>query len=239
MDTPQSNAPQNETSQSNAPQNDAPQNETSQNNKPQNDDKKQTKKQTIAGIIGGLIVIIFFVNLCSGGYDPQNAPFGDEENLAYHKKYCNSHDINNGYACNQVGIKYITMHDEENGILYYEKGCNLKFGVACLNLGNTYLNNNDNIKAAKYFKKACDYSRYDDGKGCYMFGSLHLKLYKNESTTFEYYKKACDKHYGEGCYAVGLNYAVGDGVVKNMDIAKDYFKKGCKYGHKSSCDELR
>lgn len=226
-----------DTTQNNEPQNNSPQNDTSQNNTPQNDDKKQTKKQTIAGIIGGLIVIIFLVNLCSGdGYDPQNAPFGDEENLAYHKKYCNSRDRNNGYACNQVGIKYIKMRDKNNGILYYEKGCNLKFGTACLNLGNTYLNN-DNIKAAEYFKKACDYGHYDEGEGCYLFGALHLN--KDKSITFEYYKKACDKHYGEGCYAVGLHYAAGEGVIMNMTTAKDYFKKGCKYGHKSSCNELR
>lgn len=218
-------------------QNNAPQNETSQNNKPQNDDKKQTKKQTIAGIICGLIGIVILVNLCSGDvYDPQNAPFGDEENLAYHKKYCNSNDRNNGYACNQVGIKYITMHDEENGIFYYKKSCDLKFGVSCLNLGNTYLHN-DKIKAAEYFKKACDYGRFDEGEGCYMFGALHLT--KDKSITFEYYKKACDRHYGEGCYDVGLYYAVGEGVTKSMTTAKDYFKKGCKYGHKSSCNELR
>lgn len=114
----------------------------------------------VLGIIGGIIVLLILVNLCSSGddYDPNNAPLDPKSALEYHNKYCNK---NVARACNMVIVLSNDNGQPYEACLAAKKSCALNDPTGCGILGIYYLFGKDCVdkdldKAIKYLKMSCD-----------------------------------------------------------------------------------
>ncbi|MCI6343253.1 MAG: sel1 repeat family protein [Campylobacter sp.] len=54
----------------------------------------------------------------------------------------------------------------------------------------------------------------------------------------ELYKKACDGGNMSGCFNLGIMYANGNGVEKDLGKAAELFKKACDSGNMRGCHNL-
>jgi TPR repeat protein len=53
-----------------------------------------------------------------------------------------------------------------------------------------------------------------------------------------YHRRACQAEHGEGCYLVGINYQYGDGVEKDLGLAKELYGLACEYGYEDGCGSM-
>jgi len=210
--------------------NETPKTETSQTETPHAEAPKTDnikRKNIIAGIVVGLSVIVL-MNLCSDGYDPDDAPFGDD-GLAYHIKYC---DSGVGEACNRAGNYQTSQKKHSEALRLYKRGCELNAEAACYNLAHKYEYGSGT--AVEYLQKSCDL-RF--GKACTELSTFYYNSDKNRS--FEYAQKACDYKDGNGCDRLGTFYLVGNGVAPNRDKAMKLFRKGCNLGGEDACSSYK
>ncbi|MCI6564383.1 tetratricopeptide repeat protein, partial [Campylobacter sp.] len=71
---------------------------------------------------------------------------------------------------------------------------------------------------------------YEQGKAFY-----NNKEYDKAA---ELYKKACDGGNMSGCFNLGIMYANGNGVEKDLGKAVELFKKACDGGNMRGCHNL-
>jgi len=67
---------------------------------------------------------------------------------------------------------------------------------------------------------------YDDGKEGVSIDNWQAS---------KYYRKACDLGSAKGCAFLGMMYANGEGVSKDLNIAINYLDKGCSKGYQKAC----
>ena len=62
---------------------------------------------------------------------------------------------------------------------------------------------------------------------------------KDYSKAIHFYRKACDLDNGLACNNLGVLYHKGEGVKKNIPMARIYFDKACKLNNEYGCSNLR
>lgn len=77
---------------------------------------------------------------------------------------------NDSVSCVKLGAYYdLVEKNNEKGLIYYKKSCELSLGIGCFVVGNNYHNNKNYEMAKKYFKKGCLLG--DDGS-CVMYNKI-------------------------------------------------------------------
>lgn len=155
-------------------------------------------------------------------------------------------EANNGEACRLAGYAYEkgegATKDVSLAVKYYEKGCNLNDGMACNNLAVVYNDGKgvakNSSKANKLFIKACD--ELNIKVACSSAGVVYFNQGRYLSAK-KSWEKGCDNGKGPmgNCSNVGVMYATGRGVQRNLNTAKKYFKMDCDKGSKSACQNMR
>ena len=62
---------------------------------------------------------------------------------------------------------------------------------------------------------------------------------KDYSKAVHFYRKACELDNGVGCNNLGVLYSKGEGVKKNVPMARIYYDKACKLNNPTGCSNLR
>ena len=52
-----------------------------------------------------------------------------------------------------------------------------------------------------------------------------------------FYTKACNRKHASACYNLGALYHLGEGVLKDKQVAKRYFDYSCEFGDKEGCGD--
>ena len=155
-------------------------------------------------------------------------------------------EANNGEACRRAGYAYMegkgATKDASLAVKYYEKGCNLNDGMACNNLAVAY-NYGEGVaknssKANELYIKACD--KLNIKVACSSAGTVYFNQGRYLSAK-KSWEKGCDNGKGPvgNCSNVGVMYATGKGVQRNLTTAKKYFKMDCDKGIKAACRNMR
>ncbi len=85
----------------------------------------------------------------------------------------------------------------------------------------------DDDKALRWFEKA---ARSGSEKGMFYYGKL-LTMKGELKKSFAEYQKSAAMGYAPALYRLGIIYAKGVGVDKNLTLADDYFLKAAARGH--------
>ena len=93
-------------------------------------------------------------------------------------------------------------------------------------------------------KSRLDYScNLGNSINCFSLGWNYAKgkngYTKDYSKAIDFYRKACDLDYGPACNNLGVLYANGEGINKNVPIARIYYDKACKLNNEQGCSNLR
>lgn len=161
--------------------------------------------------------------------------------------------------CMKLASSYENNGSLDNANDFYQKACNLKSGKACFILAN---NLKDLFQEDKY-KLSCElgvaegctaygillYERKEEDEsvkylklgctknsklGCRAMGNFYMKNQKFFKAN-ENYKQACNLRDGFSCNQIGIDYAQGIAVRKDIEKARDYFGLACDYKNKSGC----
>ncbi|RAX58370.1 hypothetical protein CCZ01_02840 [Helicobacter monodelphidis] len=171
-----------------------------------------------------------------------------DDAIAYAQAACNA---GNATACGALGNLYSSdleeMKNKKNLKLAadaYFRACQGNVGAACFYLGVFHSNGTgvqQNYHSAKgFFARACE---LNDPEGCDALGNFFAnpdpKINPKQDYTqaATYYLKSCNSEKGAmSCFKLGTLYELGQGVKKDITIAKDFYGKSCKLGNTNGCD---
>ena len=118
---------------------------------------------------------------------------------------------------------------------YFEKAAKLNDGQACSYLGDYYrlgtIEDKNGLKALEYYKKAIEnkfYGAYSNMGLLYWFGCPCLE--QNGKLAIDYFNKAVEHGRSRAKYFLGLIYAEGKIVAKDIDKAISYYIEAGKEG---------
>ena len=149
-------------------------------------------------------------------------------------------------GCQEVAILYLDENTEtgnKKAMKALRKACFMGSKRECFKVGQIYeigkIGVTKNItKAKEFYQKAC--SNYLP-EACAKLGtepiSFSPKPYKDVKSkrTFE---AQCNNNDYWACYRLGDMYHRGQGVTKNLDLAKKYYTKSCSGDYYESCFNL-
>ena len=92
----------------------------------------------------------------------------------------------------------------------------------------------DKEQAIKYLEEAGD-----NATAQYYLGDYYRAIMRNNVEAFKSYMKAADKEYTIAEFQTGFMYEMGDGIARNIDLAKEYYSKAAKKGNKEAITMLR
>lgn len=147
--------------------------------------------------------------------------------FSYYQKSC---DLNDGYACSNLGTMYWSgqgvTQDYSTAKKYFEKSCSIGNSAGCSNLSLFYergiLVPYDLDKAEDYAKLACDLDKKCCANlGIYRGNKGHLKEAK------ELLELSCTHGNAFGCERLAFSYLNGLGVPVNIETSKVYMNKAC------------
>ena len=180
------------------------------------------------------------------GYKKDNAPFGEDNAIAYYKKWC---DKGKEDACNEAGRMLYKNKKYKQAFEFYEKGCSIYEkgcsafdsscgGASCSNLCGMY-NNGEGVeknsnKAFECYQKVCNAGNQFSGSACRIIAKIFDNK-KDKANAFEYYKKGCENLDGEACWHYAWYYEAGSGVAQSNEKAKLFYQAACKYGYQRGC----
>jgi len=101
---------------------------------------------------------------------------------------------------------------------------------ACVDVADSYEERGDHSSALSYYQKSCD---LNSGYGCRWAGIYldphfsEYKVNKNKKLSISTYIKSCKLSDATSCNNIGVDYRDGNGVNKNLALAKKYFQQSC------------
>ncbi len=146
-------------------------------------------------------------------------------------------------ACDNLGSLLLKNGDEPAAIAAFSSGCDLpatdKVAAACcFKLGLSYEHGRgvavDKARALSLYTKACDGAI---ATACYFVGVAELANgdLRDRARAATHFREACASGMANGCNNLGLMYAEGLGVAKNVTLAAEFLQKGCDGGDLRAC----
>ncbi len=146
----------------------------------------------------------------------------------YYEKGCAKKD---GLGCSYLAEMYLFGDfgnvDYSNAGKYYKIACDLKIYKSCFELGLMHEKGEgraiDKDAAFDLYQLACDNKFYD---ACTGIGNVFFngtpKHPINHANAMSYFKMACDGKNADGCYNAAYMHFTGNGVAKNLVLAKEF-----------------
>lgn len=152
-------------------------------------------------------------------------------------------DLENAWACGNLG----NMHENEQvegasikrANELYKMSCDLNNYVGCYNLGYNYLNGYQGTelnvsKGLAIFTRGCELGDKDQ---CDSLAD-HYRKEESYEQALVFYKKSCALNSGSGCNSVGIRYANGVGVKKDITVANQFYEKSCDLDFGAGCNNF-
>jgi uncharacterized protein len=90
-----------------------------------------------------------------------------------------------------------------------------------------------------YVKEQKDKCAKNDKEACCLLGIAYdhgkLGVAENNAKEAEYYRKACKLGSSKSCYNLGIMYANGEGMRRDLHQALSYLERGCDKGYERAC----
>jgi TPR repeat protein len=131
-----------------------------------------------------------------------------------------------------------------------ESECEAGWGWACGQAGWAYHRGEgaakDRPKALELFRRGCEMARGKNEWSCGMTGIFHvegLSVPKDPAEGARWLSKGCEtpdpaRGDGQACNRLGMLYAAGSGVTKDVDRARTLFKRACDRKDEGGCANL-
>lgn len=155
-------------------------------------------------------------------------------------------DAGNALSCYELariyGAGWSVLEDRAKGFQYASRACELRSSAGCFELG-VYFHNGihvarDPAKAVDALERGCIAG---SGQACDFLGSIYYhgwgpaREFNNEKAA-TYFERACALRMASGCYELGVRYATGVGVSKDLATGRRYFKIACDAKWQAGCD---
>jgi hypothetical protein len=150
-------------------------------------------------------------------------------------------------GCNNLGRLYAeglgVKKDGQKALSLFRSACDGGDAAGCTNLGRAYENGLGTAKdlqvAAMYYGRACEFG---DPMGCNnqaaLSGRSGVDIQVTSKEIAEQFEDACNKGEAVGCYNLGVEYANGTTIPKDIEKAKYYLKLSCDGGYEPGCKAL-
>ncbi|PTB87911.1 sel1 repeat family protein [cyanobacterium G8-9] len=85
---------------------------------------------------------------------------------------------------------------------------------------------------------ACNFlgNLYEKGSSSPYYSGLKMKI--NSTKAIYYYRKSCKMKNTSSCFSLGVIYAKGKGIKKDLIKAVEAYSKACDGGHDYACNNL-
>lgn len=152
--------------------------------------------------------------------------------LALYEKACMG---GSGNACNALAWR-LQNTDRNQATLLYTLSCDLGSGKGCHNGALLQRSAGNSKEAKQLFRQGC---QQGFAPSCRQLDAAERNQASSTSPQIiQQLQKDCAVHEKQACYDLGLTYALGDGVVKDMQQAILYFDTACQMGSSSACRDL-
>jgi len=137
------------------------------------------------------------------------------------------------------GMEELRNKNYSKALKYLKKSCRAQEAYGCYALGNVYSRGMGTIRgnaslSHQYFIKGCNYGNWDS---CYLINvGKYDASFKDYAKAKQVFISDCKNNNGEACASIGIMYALGHGVAKDVYKAKPYIQKACRLGFEGACD---
>lgn len=152
--------------------------------------------------------------------------------LSFYEKSCMG---GSGNACNALAWR-LQNTDRNQAILLYTLSCDLGSGKGCHNGALLQRTAGNSKEAKQLFRQGC---QQGFAPSCRQLDAAERnQASSTPAQMIKQLQKDCAVHEKQACYDLGLTYALGDNVVKDMQQAILYFDTACQMGSSSACRDL-